>query len=593
MNRFKFYAFLVLGAVVFLAAGAVTADRAAAQSTLIITRACSTGLFIRYTDCDSGKSVSRAAMQPGNARYAIAADGKSFKITTTGGQGDYRVSAWTNDGKNNVQELTSLGTFNAESRSFALSSEARNKGWRVDGLTAYAPGRAPAEANQNQSGPSSIQYPIPELGGCTDQNNCKSFCERKENMTKCVDFAEKKSLMKPEELALSKKVAARVTAGTTPGGCTTKDSCEKFCQGNVDQINQCVSFAEELGVLSPEELAQAKKVTKALAGGGKMPGGCTGKATCESYCQDTSHIDECLDFAEKADMMPASELAEARKVAKFLKNGETPGKCKTKDECQKYCEDDSHFGDCVGFAEKAGLVSKEDADMARKVGGKGPGGCKNKESCDTYCNDPAHGDECFNFAKSKGLISQEELKQIIDEGMAKLKGGLDQIPPDARPEVEACLKNVMGGDAAYQDIMSGKKMPTKEMGSKMGPCFEDVMKNYAQKMMQKAGAGGAKGGGPGGIPHGGPPAGIPKDFNPKDIQGSIPAGVPDSVKAQIQKQVEEGIKAGAAQAGGQAGPPVNIPQGGPPAGTTFGPPAGTPMGPPAGIPAGSGPPAGY
>jgi len=511
-------------------------------------------------------------------------------------------------------------------------------------VQATAPVAAPATANTNTPAAlntSSVTYPIAELGGCTDKQNCAAYCNKTENMLSCVTFAEKKGMLPPAEVAVAKKAIPRIVSGNTPGGCKSKDECEKFCQGNVDQINQCISFAEEVGALPPAELAQVKRVAKALAGGAKMPGGCTNKVTCESYCQDATHIDECLNFAEAADMIPADELAQAKKVAPFVKSGQTPGGCKTKNACDAYCTVDAHFDECIGFAQKAGFVSADDAAIAKKVGGKGPGGCKRKDECAAYCNQDANAQECLNFATSKGLLSEAEQKQI-QEGAQKVKTGLTQIPADVRPEVETCLKNVIGADK-YDTYLNGTVTVTKAVGDKIGPCFENAMKDYAQKMMQQgaAGAGGVPGaGGAGGAPSGMPgsaPTNIPKEFQgqipagvpesmkadiqkkiqeqmkaggkagaPANIQGgALPAEMPDSVKAEIQKKIQEMMKADAAQKGGQAGPPANIPTGpaagqqmgppanikmGPPAGTQMGPPAGAQMGPPAGIQ--GGPPAG-
>lgn len=576
---------------VFLPAGTATVH---AQSTPTIVRACSSGMFAVYTDCASGKSV-RQTMGSGSARYPIDADGKSFKIATVGGQGTYSMSATLSDGT-----LVDLGTFKAEGSVYTMSAAARQKGWRSSGLVIYAPAGgagapAPAPASAPGVDASKVAYPIAELGGCKNQQACASYCAGADHMVSCINYAQKSGLMSGPDLERSRRVAARVASGSTPGGCKTKESCESYCQGNVGQINECVSFAEELGVLPPEELAQVKRVAKALAGGAKMPGGCTSKKTCETYCEDASHIDECLDFAGVAEMIPANELQEARKVAKFLKNGETPGKCKTKEQCQKYCDADAHFDECIGFAEKTGFVSAEEAVMAKKVGGKGPGGCKSKNACAAYCEDPENAEECLEFATAKRLLSENEAK-MAKEGPAMIREGLKSVPAEMRPEVEACLKNAMGS-SMYEKVTNGVGSMTKAAGEKVKACFENSVQNYVQKMIPKGVPGGA-GGGPsqemiqnyikkgappsaeeiqemmqagGGVPGGkaGPPAGIPGGTqgppSAEQIQqmmkaGGAPAGMPSS------------------PAGGQYGPPA-VPDGRQ-AGGQYGPPAGIPMGPP-------------
>jgi len=168
---------------------------------------------------------------------------------------------------------------------------------------------------------SNVVYPITDLGNCQNKADCKSFCDKSENMLACVTYAEKSGLMTGEDLRLSKIVAEKVSKGETPGNCKSKEECESFCKGKVENIDTCISFAEELGLLSQAELDQAKGVSKALQGGAQMPGQCASKEDCEAYCAVGTHIDECLSFAEAANILSPEELEQARAVAPFLKSG--------------------------------------------------------------------------------------------------------------------------------------------------------------------------------------------------------------------------------------------------------------------------------
>lgn len=293
-----------------------------------------------------------------------------------------------------------------------------------------------------------LKFPIAELGGCDNPGKCQAYCDSPDNMDVCLGFAEKNGLLDKKDIELGRKVAQKVKEGKTPGQCKTKAECESFCAGKTENIVECVAFAEELGVLPPEELAQAKKVIEALKAGAKLP-----------------------------------------------------GECKDKEECDNYCKEDGHFDECIGFAEVAGFVSKEDAEMARKVGGKGPGNCKSKDACENYCNDEKNSDECFSFAMDKGLIPEEQLKEM-KSGIEKMMKGLDMVPEDARPEVENCLKQNMG-EAGYSKMINSGVITDKNVGGKIQGCFENTMKDYAKKMQEKytgEGKGGPEGGIPGGIP---------------------------------------------------------------------------------------------
>jgi len=365
-----------------------------------------------------------------------------------------------------------------------------------------------------------LSYPIAELGDCKNKGDCQGYCEKPENMLACVNFGLAHGMVNAEEARVAKIVIPKIVAGKTPGGCKSKQECEDYCQNDNAHLLECAAFVEETGILPPDELTQVKNIAKAVKDGAQMPGNCTGKSKCETYCKDTSHIEECLNFAEKAQILPPQEIADARKVMKFLQNGETPGKCATKEACMVYCKDETHFDECISFAEKAGLVDAKEADIARKTGGKGPGGCQGTEECSNYCNLSEHAKECANFAIEKGVVDDTE-KDLIINGAKKLRDGLSQIPEDAKAEVKQCLVGVIGGDNLSK-IESGQEVSlTKKQGDGIGSCIESVMskfKNKAASSAQGAGAGSGPSSGAGG-----PPANIPSGAPSNSGSGTPPA----------------------------------------------------------------------
>lgn len=361
-------------------------------------------------------------------------------------------------------------------------------------------------------------YPVSELGNCKDKQACADFCYKPENMSACIDYGSKNGLISQEEAKISKIVAQKVKDGKMPGNCKTKDACEKYCQGNVSTLEECLNLAKDVGI-SNSEIEEGEKILKALKGGAKMPGDCKNKGQCEKYCQEANHIDECLSFAEAAQIIPPEELEQAKKVAPFLKSGQTPGKCKTKADCENYCNDEDHAEDCVSFAEKVGFIDKEEAEMARKAGGKGPGGCKGKDECNKYCQDQSHMQECIDFGIKVGAIKEEDV-QKIKEGGKMIKDGLSKIPEGAKSAAETCLNNVFGGK--LQEVLSGSVQITKDQGDKIGPCFENAVKDFIKSQMP-SGGGAPSGGGEKGYeaPEGqqGPPCNSPEEcarmFGPK------------------------------------------------------------------------------
>jgi len=332
-------------------------------------------------------------------------------------------------------------------------------------------------------GAGDITYPIKELGNCTSKQECKTYCDKKENMLSCVNFAEQNGLMSKEKADISKKIIPDLINNQTPGGCKTPEDCKEYCQGNTEHIEECVSFAKRNDILPKEELAEAEKILNALKQGAKLPGACKNKKDCELYCNNTTHIDECLAFAEASQMMSPKELAEAKKIAPLMKAGKMPGNCKTKEECNAFCDIETNIDICINFSIEAGFMKQEEASMVKKTGTKGPGGCKGKQECENFCNKEENQETCFNFAVSKNLISPEEL-QNMKEGSNKFMTGLNSLPTGAKTLVEQCIKNKIGEDK-YNKMISGESIMDKNIGPAIKDCFESSMKDFSQNMIQQ------------------------------------------------------------------------------------------------------------
>lgn len=376
-----------------------------------------------------------------------------------------------------------------------------------------------------------VIFPIAVLGNCTDQKNCEAYCEQPGNMQSCIDFAKNNALLDKADIDRSERVIRRIAAGKMPGQCKTRGECENFCHGNGKNMKACVAFAEEMDILPPAELARAKKVAQALEGGAKLPGTCIDEQSCAVYCSEADHLDECLNFAEKADLIPTNEIAEARRVASFLKEGTTPGACRSKEECKNYCDEERHFSECINFAEKAGFASREDVERARKTGGKGPGGCKSQEECSAYCNEQEHADECMQFGSAQGLISEEDQKNM-EQVAEKIRQGLAGVDREAQREVVTCLQNRIGADT-YRKLMAKEIKPTKKIGEGIKACFEDTMRAYAERMRAKM----MREGGSGERNSGSIPSGMMLKEISQDIMQNIPEGIREQIPGSAVPQI--------------------------------------------------------
>lgn len=287
-----------------------------------------------------------------------------------------------------------------------------------------------------------VSYPIAELGSCENEEACRAYCEVKEHIVACANYGEQMGLLSSREADQARKFAA---IGAGPGNCASEASCAAYCE-DIGRMDECLDFAERHGLISGNELREARAVSRAMASGKSLPGGCKNKAACEAYCNDPSHIDECLSFAEAAGFLSEAELAEAKQFAKAVATGaRPPGNCRGKEQCEAYCNDSAHMEECVEFALAAGFIPPEEADMVRKIlplmkAGKMPGGCRSKESCEAYCADESHMAECAEFAIAAGFMKPEEAA-IMQRVLPLMKAGRTPGGCRSKEQCEAYCAN--------------------------------------------------------------------------------------------------------------------------------------------------------
>lgn len=248
------------------------------------------------------------------------------------------------------------------------------------------------------------------------------------------------------------------------GGCENKKECHAYCD-DLAHINECVDFAENQGLMSAEEVRDARAVAKV---GGKGPGGCRTKGECEDYCEDPANMRQCITFAKESGMMSGEELAEAEKAAAYIEQGGVmPGGCRGR-ACKTYCEDAAHTEECAEFAIRAGFMSEKEAAIFRKTGGHGPGGCRGEE-CKRFCEDESNRESCIAFAVEHDLLSPED-KQRMEEGREKAKQALEKAPP----EVLSCIEQQIGADRV-RSVRDGSGLIDQKLGQILPECFRTVM----------------------------------------------------------------------------------------------------------------------
>lgn len=279
-----------------------------------------------------------------------------------------------------------------------------------------------------------VSYPIVELGGCASQDECFAYCNDSANFDACINFAEANNLLEEEEIAEYRTAEEALAENGGPGGCTDQVSCEAFCS-DIANMEVCLSFARENGMMSEEELAKATQVLEAIQSGATLPGGCTNQDTCEAYCKEVDHMEECLNFASAAGIMTEEELEEAQTMMEKMQSGDMPGGCDSEETCSAYCmqevnreECEAFFGEMGGGGEGsdgsergergASPEGTEEYDEEYQSSFVGPGGCTSEEACMSYCLDPANMDECASFFGPRPDTGDvfEEVIPSYDEG---------------------------------------------------------------------------------------------------------------------------------------------------------------------------------
>jgi len=348
----------------------------------------------------------------------------------------------------------------------------------------------------------SVAYPVPELGNCGSQEECKAFCDVPENQGVCIDFAERTGVFESKEAGrmrdlqnFEKQVA---TLGDSPGGCISPRECDAYCriEGNIEE---CLSYGVKHGFTTQEEAD--KNLERARRGG---PGGCKSEQECRSYCMDIVHEDECLAFSmqegnlteedaallkkareieQRARRGPEEKGIDEERANEILKTEAGPGGCTTSEECQTYCSDTSKIEECMGFAVKHNIATPQTLEFMKRMiqlGSSGPGGCTSRESCEQYCSVPDHGEACMLHTIKQGLVTSEEADVLrqqaeiikrVDRARA-VQGPSGCATPDAcnaycrdLAHVEECIDYAARGGALSGDVvqqMMGQSAEAKE-----------------------------------------------------------------------------------------------------------------------------------
>jgi len=291
---------------------------------------------------------------------------------------------------------------------------------------------------QEQKMPGDIKYPIKELGSCQNKKECKVFCDDSKNSDACLSFAIKYNLMSPEELAVAKKFTDNGMVG--PGNCKGQAGCNQYCE-NSAHLEECMSFAQENGMMTEQQLQDSQKVLTAVKNGLKPPS-CSGPEQCNTYCSSSEHMQECMTFSLEAGLVPDNQKEQVQKTLDAIKRGIKLPACHSPQECNKYCSDPIHTEECMTFSLEAGLVPDNQKEQVQKTlnaikQGIKPPACQpnqpnqseqsdqpsqsiqseqDLQPCDQYCTDPSHVEECVKFSVAVGNMTEQQAQISVKTG---------------------------------------------------------------------------------------------------------------------------------------------------------------------------------
>ena len=207
-----------------------------------------------------------------------------------------------------------------------------------------------------------LTFPVEDLGGCNNLEECTNYCEDPINQNSCMDFAKENGFYQDDVTTYGDDEFWSDTQSEL--GCNSEESCETFCSQEANH-EACSSFANRNEIPGgyvdtsdkPEYLEVAQNVL-----------GCDSAQSCATFCDDAANAEACTNFANQIGLLGGT-------------SSEGPGGCQTPESCGAYCSDPANYPQCS---------THQGGSFA------GPGGCNSEESCRSYCDQ--NPENCRSYA---------------------------------------------------------------------------------------------------------------------------------------------------------------------------------------------------
>lgn len=276
-------------------------------------------------------------------------------------------------------------------------------------------------------------YPIKELGNCSSQKSCFSYCEQPENIPTCWSYGKyilHKQVLGEQTTSQEefKKKYQLVFPITELGNCNSVAECKTYCD-NKDHQTECIAFAKkkgfykELPKLSKEQSASESARQETLIQAAKQELGCTSMDECRALCQNPDNKEKCEAFSKNHGLSkpPVSQ----QNINELVQKAKIELGCTSQDSCRVFCEQNKEK--CASFSQKNNPENNnqdkpnaDKVDPSRKIENTSefPSNCKDSEECRIrYCQ--KYPGRCPGFPLNGEPSPSEHPRKQINERQYK------------------------------------------------------------------------------------------------------------------------------------------------------------------------------
>jgi hypothetical protein len=245
------------------------------------------------------------------------------------------------------------------------------------------------------------QFPVRELGSCSNSASCYNYCQIPENTPACWSY---------NRFVLHKNVLGEQTFSITfpiaeLGNCASAQACREYCSQTANH-DTCSAFGKKRGLIKSQSEIKEKLLQAA-----KEKLGCTDETSCRAICSDPTNKEKCYEIAKEVGLARAATTSNSSKPQALLEKAKQALGCDSQESCMNLCKQPDNRAKCMEFGKKNSMEHKseqgqrgergqwcqEHSDQCNGTPGMKPSGapCTDKESC--MKNHPIQSSDSANW----------------------------------------------------------------------------------------------------------------------------------------------------------------------------------------------------